>query len=188
MKIIVCFLILVGCGKPSPNFENTCDINYYAGCRSEVLYYNELHILEAEKLARDLLFEAGVVDTATHDQKISSTTLLIHATSNWYDSWGRYVSGESNQNAVEVGIDLSALLHEEIHMAHAGELGNAEHANWDKFGYFGLDVFFTDTIAKFAWGCTPGSGMTRAMVDSLRNRGRPIDEFLKYHPSCLNDN
>ena len=187
LNLILSIPILLGCG-PQPTFiqQYTCKVSGYASCRSECPEIKKDRIQIAKDLSRALLIEAGVTTAEQYDKQVKGFTLLVHSVEVWEDSPGQPVSGKQSTGLIEVNHSLSSLLHEEIHMLHSGDPLNWTHPNWEKHGYYGLDVFFVNTLTNSAWKCEPNRGMRFAMVMGLRAAGRQIDEFLKIHPECLN--
>ncbi len=192
--------LALACGDSNPidnvlgpqlkNFPNQCGAVEVYGFSHSAGVANCAYIRKAVLLSREILWQAGLWAPAGphgHDQSVSQFQLYVHDTFGWTDIWSRQISGETNRGttSIEVNDDLSSLLHEEIHVM-LGQDGD-NHDNWDKLGYYGLDTYFSNQVGDgMAWNCATGRGMTRAMVDSLRDSGRPIDEFLIKHPDCLN--
>ncbi len=188
MKLIgiLAGLMLTACGPRIADFPFECPSSGYAAVRS-VGPAGCTGVSAGVSLSGVVLGQAGVWAQPARANAIVQQTLLVNSVVSWTDAHGRLVSGETfaEEEAVEVEVGLTSLLHEELHvmLGHDGD----NHDGWEALGFWGLDTYFSDQVGEgMAWNCAPGRGMTSAIIDGLRTAGRPMDDFLKHHPDCLN--
>lgn len=83
----------------------------------------------------------------THEKvskALSDTRILVRNQDAWVDEYGRKVAGLQIDNAIMVGANLAAFLHEAAHLAEERINGgtDASHVSWDTNGVRTAENFF----------------------------------------------
>lgn len=114
-------------------------------------HVNEKRLSEAFFKARDLLWTKTNFPASRVNAALQNTSIKVMEVDSWFDSVGRKVGGEMVvPYCPVVGKDLSALLHELVHVvefAHDGTTDN-EHTKWEVRGVWAADNAYRAWLAE----------------------------------------